>query len=211
MNNATATRLLLLGAALLLILNWFIFWEVMDRPSSVELDGSRSEALAGVHKQVAVDIMELQLERKETRIRQLERELEEATSSTGTRTGNRGAGARERQVLNVGWEWSGRKTRKVTFFDGNTANVYATTYDGSMASPDQPTVDWWDKVDNRWWEMDTYFIYKTFIGPHSSFVDFGAWIGPTVLYGATLVGPPPTTTTITHSLPSPPLGCSELT
>lgn len=55
-----------------------------------------------------------------------------------------------------------------------------------MASPDQPTVDWWDKVENRWWEMDTYFIYKTFLRPESSFIDFGAWIGPTVLYGATL-------------------------
>jgi hypothetical protein len=186
MNNTLATRVLLLGAAVLLVLNWFIFREVMQRPTGSEAEGGRAAIAAEMHKKVAVDIIELQLERKETRIRQLERDLDLATHS-GAGAGAGGRGAREPQVLSVGWEWSGRKTRKVTFHDGNTAYVYATTYDGSMASPDQPTVDWWDKVDNRWWEMDTYFIYKTFIGPQSSFIDFGAWIGPTVLYGATLV------------------------
>jgi hypothetical protein len=75
----------------------------------------------------------------------------------------------------------------VRFFDGNVVNVYKTTYEGSMANPNQRDVDWWDSVEIRAWEIETFFVYKTFLTPKSSFIDFGAWIGPTLLYGATLV------------------------
>jgi FkbM family methyltransferase len=74
----------------------------------------------------------------------------------------------------------------VRFFDGNVVNVYKTTYEGSMANPNQRDVDWWDSVEIRAWEIETFFVYKTFLTPKSSFIDFGAWIGPTLLYGATL-------------------------
>lgn len=34
------------------------------------------------------------------------------------------------------------------------------------------------------WEESTFTIFDRFLNPHSSYLDVGAWIGPTILYGA---------------------------
>lgn len=49
---------------------------------------------------------------------------------------------------------------------------------------------WWEKVVAGVWEPETFVIFDTFIKsgirPGGTLIDIGAWIGPTVLYGATL-------------------------
>jgi hypothetical protein len=37
------------------------------------------------------------------------------------------------------------------------------------------------------WEADTFKIFQTFIPGHTHYVDFGTWIGPTLLYAAQMV------------------------
>lgn len=45
---------------------------------------------------------------------------------------------------------------------------------------------WWEKVVAGVWEPETFVIFDTFIRAGGTLIDVGAWIGPTVLYGATL-------------------------
>ncbi|ELR22655.1 methyltransferase, FkbM subfamily protein [Acanthamoeba castellanii str. Neff] len=180
MNQSNSSRLLLGGMVVLIVLNYFIFYNVIDRqnPGDGGIDQNQ------LRKAITVDILEMQLERKENRIRELEQQV--ASAKSGGRPSTALAQAKPKQTLHVGWQWQGRETRKVRFFDGNEAYVYKTTYEGSMANPHQPHIDWWDVIESRSWEIETFFVYKTFLGPTSSFIDFGSWIGPTVLYGATL-------------------------
>ena len=42
----------------------------------------------------------------------------------------------------------------------------------------------WDYVNNGKWEPHTYKIFDTFIDNEHSYIDFGAWIGSTILYGS---------------------------
>ncbi len=44
----------------------------------------------------------------------------------------------------------------------------------------------WERVLRGDWEPETFAIFDKHIGSHSLFVDVGAWIGPTALYGAQL-------------------------
>ena len=45
----------------------------------------------------------------------------------------------------------------------------------------------WDRVDCDAWEPETFKIFDRFLKPDKSFIDIGAWIGVTALYGATKV------------------------
>jgi hypothetical protein len=181
MNQSKSSQLLLGGMVVLIVLNYFIFYNVIDRQNPGDGGVDQNQ----LRKAITVDILEMQRERKENRIRELEQQV--AIAKSGGRPSTALAQAKPKQTLHVGWQWQGRETRKVRFFDGNEAYVYKTTYEGSMANPHQPQVDWWDVIEARSWEIETFFVYKTFLGPTSSFIDFGSWIGPTVLYGATLV------------------------
>jgi FkbM family methyltransferase len=42
--------------------------------------------------------------------------------------------------------------------------------------------EFWQSIDH--WEVDTFNIFNRFLNNKSSYLDIGAWIGPTVLYGA---------------------------
>jgi FkbM family methyltransferase len=42
--------------------------------------------------------------------------------------------------------------------------------------------EFWQSIDN--WEVETFNIFNRFLNNKSSYLDIGAWIGPTVLYGA---------------------------
>lgn len=44
-------------------------------------------------------------------------------------------------------------------------------------------LQWWIKRYKEW-EDRTFIILDTFLDARRSFIDVGAWIGPTVLYGA---------------------------
>lgn len=44
----------------------------------------------------------------------------------------------------------------------------------------------WDTVANNQWEPNTFQIFDRFIDEDHSFIDIGAWIGPTTLYGCQL-------------------------
>jgi len=41
----------------------------------------------------------------------------------------------------------------------------------------------WNQVETNLWEPDTFKIFDKFIDKEHSYIDIGAWIGPTVLYG----------------------------
>ncbi len=42
----------------------------------------------------------------------------------------------------------------------------------------------WDIYEDNSWEPETFVILDRFLNTESTYVDIGAWIGPTVLYGA---------------------------
>jgi len=47
--------------------------------------------------------------------------------------------------------------------------------------------DWfWMMFSDNSWEPSTFKIFDTFLSEHKNYMDIGAWIGPTVLYGAPL-------------------------
>jgi len=41
----------------------------------------------------------------------------------------------------------------------------------------------WHKVKSNKWEPDTFAVFNKFLDTKHSYIDIGAWIGPTVLYG----------------------------
>ena len=41
----------------------------------------------------------------------------------------------------------------------------------------------WERLQNKRWEPNTFKIFDTFLDSSHSYIDIGAWIGPTVLYG----------------------------
>jgi FkbM family methyltransferase len=48
-----------------------------------------------------------------------------------------------------------------------------------------PKTYWvWDCIRNNMWEEMTFKIFDRFLKPENAYLDIGAWIGPTVLYGA---------------------------
>lgn len=48
------------------------------------------------------------------------------------------------------------------------------------------TEPYWKLVDNGTWEKDTFEVLKKYLSLDHSYLDIGAWVGPTVLYGSQL-------------------------
>ena len=46
--------------------------------------------------------------------------------------------------------------------------------------------DFWTAVENKLWEPTTFTTFKAAITPDTTVIDFGSWIGPTVLFSANL-------------------------
>jgi FkbM family methyltransferase len=46
------------------------------------------------------------------------------------------------------------------------------------------TIGVWDRINQNDWENETFKIFDRFLKPQNSYIDIGAWIGPTALYGA---------------------------
>lgn len=51
---------------------------------------------------------------------------------------------------------------------------------------DQEHANFWNSVSSGSWEPYTFEIMKKYLRLYKSYIDIGAWIGPTVLYGAQL-------------------------
>ena len=47
-------------------------------------------------------------------------------------------------------------------------------------------LEFWKSVEANTWEPDTFKVLDDFISPETYYIDIGAWIGPTMLYGAQL-------------------------
>jgi FkbM family methyltransferase len=62
----------------------------------------------------------------------------------------------------------------------------------------------WRRVGAGLWEPQTFDVFQRFLRPDRSYIDMGAWIGPTVLYGAMLAGR-------VHALEPDPVAFAELT
>jgi len=45
---------------------------------------------------------------------------------------------------------------------------------------------WWKKVNSGKWEEHTFEVFDRYLDKKSSFIDIGAWIGPTTLYASHL-------------------------
>jgi len=43
---------------------------------------------------------------------------------------------------------------------------------------------WWQQVDSSSWELETYYVLDELVKHNTVYVDFGTWIGPTLLFGA---------------------------
>ena len=44
----------------------------------------------------------------------------------------------------------------------------------------------WEKVNKKIWEPETIQLYNKLLNKNSTYVDIGAWIGPTTLYASKL-------------------------
>jgi len=81
----------------------------------------------------------------------------------------------------VSIEWTGRATEVIHYTDSVTATVYRHDFPGSTL-----WLDFWNRVNNRKWEHETLWILEYFLSParheNAVYVDFGSWIGPTVLF-----------------------------
>lgn len=82
-------------------------------------------------------------------------------------------------------EWHARKTQEVNFLKDDTRRVivYRNDFENSVWTHE---LKFWDKIQRNEWEPTTFKIIKHYLEDHAdaSYIDFGAWIGPTVLFAA---------------------------
>jgi FkbM family methyltransferase len=81
----------------------------------------------------------------------------------------------------VDYVWRARETMSVEYGGRNRrVTVYRHTFPGSTL-----WMDFWDRVEGASWEEDTLNIFEWYLSRDkaSVLVDFGSWIGPSVLWG----------------------------
>ncbi|MEC8052144.1 MAG: FkbM family methyltransferase [Myxococcota bacterium] len=61
-----------------------------------------------------------------------------------------------------------------------TIETHGATF---TVSDEERYQEYWTSVVEESWEPETFMVLKGLIEPDSTYVDIGAWIGPTVLYG----------------------------
>ena len=62
--------------------------------------------------------------------------------------------------------------------------IHGITFEVDPEAPHHP--GFWDHVNAGRWEPETYQVFKRYLSKNCSYLDIGAWIGPTVLYGRQL-------------------------
>jgi FkbM family methyltransferase len=78
--------------------------------------------------------------------------------------------------------------------NGVTFRVHTHVRHGGAATFDAPAPgalearlkQFWDDAAHGIWEPETFRVMDRFIDPRHSYIDLGAWIGPTLLYGSQL-------------------------
>ena len=88
-------------------------------------------------------------------------------------------------------------------FDDNASWIYRywcsrdweLVLEGNVVNVSMPPLSWravsnqfWEHVNSRTWELETYKHFNQFLNRGTTLVDFGTWIGPTILYGAQIAG-----------------------
>lgn len=61
----------------------------------------------------------------------------------------------------------------------------AITLNGAALTVDDAHAPFWDAMASGRWEATTFRTFDRFLKPEATFLDIGAWIGPTALYAAT--------------------------
>ena len=61
---------------------------------------------------------------------------------------------------------------------------YPVTIEGIPYKLDPYHINYWRNVGKMRWEPETFKILSTYLTTDSTYVDIGAWIGPTVIYAA---------------------------
>ncbi|MCX8954971.1 FkbM family methyltransferase, partial [Ruegeria sp. NA] len=61
---------------------------------------------------------------------------------------------------------------------------YAGNLNGEPFRLDPYHSKFWRKASTGHWEPETFAVLDRYLSPESDYLDIGAWIGPTVLYGA---------------------------
>jgi hypothetical protein len=65
-----------------------------------------------------------------------------------------------------------------------TRNAISYQVEPGIAVHDGP--EYWQAVSNGLWEPETFNILQHYLSKDHSYIDIGAWVGPTVLFGAQL-------------------------
>jgi FkbM family methyltransferase len=81
----------------------------------------------------------------------------------------------------VDYVWRARETMNIEYGGrGRRVTVYRHNFPGSTL-----WMDFWDRVEGARWEEDTLNIFEWYLSRDkaSVLVDFGSWIGPSVLWG----------------------------
>lgn len=78
-------------------------------------------------------------------------------------------------------------------YQNQMASIWQKISDGAIVNVSFPPISWravengfWQNVNNKKWEVATYKHFNQFITKQTTLIDFGTWIGPTILYGAQL-------------------------
>jgi len=61
---------------------------------------------------------------------------------------------------------------------------YPFSFDGIDFKCDPYHINFWRSIRKKRWEMETFEVLRNNLTAESTYVDIGAWIGPTVLYAA---------------------------
>jgi FkbM family methyltransferase len=88
----------------------------------------------------------------------------------------------------VSVEWFGRATEVIRYspkLDDFPAGVFTTVYKHDFPGSTL-WLDFWNRVNNGKWEHETLWVLEFYLSPKrhpgAVYVDFGSWIGPTILF-----------------------------
>lgn len=93
--------------------------------------------------------------------------------------------------LDPGWDKSGKEIyrQKVETLNKETVQTINLAHQGevTVSTVVNGNHDFWNRIDGNSneqlkWEAQTFAIFKKYVTPETIVIDFGTWIGPTLLY-----------------------------
>ena len=117
------------------------------------------------------------------------------TTATRAEAGRKECPAARLERLSSGWD-----DRAQAIFDGRVQHLNSVTSLLKVTPPGDPKVtfralafreysphfEFWGEVNKGSWEPDTFARFRKGLDKETTLVDFGTWIGPTLLFGAQL-------------------------